>query len=134
MSNEVENFAGFEGKVNAQGLRIADLEVLTEQTHNRINDIEGIRDAVNKLQLDFMEERNRTNAELVRLEISLKEAVVDTISKITAQLVANALRADVAETIKEEIASALRNEITTALQSTVIATRPATRDELRGKN
>ncbi len=127
MSNEsaVENL---EGRVNAQGLRIADLETFTEKTHDRVNDIEALRDAVSKLQLEFMEERNRVNAEFVKLEIQFREAVVDAIGKITAQLIANSLRDDVVETIKKEITTAA-----TVLASTVIATRPATRDELRGK-
>src|SRR6266576_4296117 len=127
MSNEsaVENL---EGRVNAQGLRIADLETFTEKTHDRVNDIEALRDAVSKLQLEFMEERNRVNAEFVKLEIQFREAVVDAIGKITAQLIANSLRDDVVETIKKEITTAA-----TVLASTVIATCPATRDELRGK-
>jgi hypothetical protein len=52
--------------------------------------------------------------------------VADAIGKISAVLVANALRDDVVSTIKEEISIASK-----ALANSVIATRPATREELR---
>jgi hypothetical protein len=130
MSNEsaVENLEGLEEKVNAQGLRITDLEVFTEQTHNRVNDIEALRNALRELQDAFTAERNDVNAKIAALEFMIKQDVLDAVGKISAVLIANALRNDVVSTIKEEITAAA-----TALANTVIVTRQATREDLRNK-
>jgi hypothetical protein len=131
MSNEsaVENFEGLQGKIDAQGLRITDLEVFTEQTHNRVNDVEALRSALRELQDAFTAERNDVNVKFVALEFMIKQNVLDAVAKISAVLIANALRDDVVSTIKEEITAAA-----TVLASTVIVTRQATREDLRGKS